>query len=372
MNIPRYIDTQEEEDIQDLNAHLNGGIPKRDVDSLNDYWLVYPTLKKQLFEPLRERYSQLKVDTSAIKETIFSHNEFVNYGKDLDAVFDGWKNQVKQELEGISLSTKPKTLIFDVAEKLLASYENKALIDRYDIYQHLMNYWNEVMKDDVYMLIEDGWVAKVRRMVEKNAKGKEVDQGWTCDLIPKSLIIQVYLAKEQAELQQVESELESLQAELTNYEEEHGGEEGVLADAVNDKGKLTKATVAKRMKEIKSDKAEKEAYELLQTIEKLFDKTANLSKELKDKTAQLDELCMKQYDLLNEADVKRLVIEKKWMSSIQTNINGEIDAISQRLTARIKELGERYDDTLGAIDANVKELEEKVNEHLQKMGLVWN
>jgi type I restriction enzyme M protein len=372
LNIPRYIDTQEEEDIQDLNAHLNGGIPNRDIEGLNAYWKVYPTLKKQLFAPMREGYSQLKVETTAIKETIFSHSEFVAYGKELDAVFEAWKAKVQKELEGISGSTKPKTLIYEVAEKLLASYENKALIDRYDIYQHLMNYWNEVMKDDVYMLIEDGWVAKVRRIIEKNAKGKDVDRGWTCDLIPKNIIIQEYFAKEQTVLQQLESDLESLQSELTNCEEEHGSEEGLLADALNDKGKLTKATVSKRMKEIKGDVSEKEAYELLQSIEKLFEKTAELSKELKEKTAQLDELCMKQYDKLTEKDVKRLVIEKKWMTSIQSNINGEIDAISQRLTARIKELGERYDDTLGAIDASVKELEEKVNAHLQKMGLVWN
>lgn len=372
LNIPRYIDTQEEEDIQDLNAHLNGGIPNRDVDSLNGYWKVYPNLKKELFAPLRDGYSQLKVETTSIKESIFAHPEFVDYGKELDAVFDAWKADVKTELEGISTSTKPKTLIFDVAEKLLASYENKALIDRYDIYQHLMNYWTEVMKDDVYMLIEDGWVAKVRRILEKNAKGKEVDKGWTCDLLPQRIIIQEYFANEQAALQQVESELESIQSEISNYEEEHAGEEGLLADAANDKGKFTKATVSKRLKEIKGDPSEKEAYELLQNIEKLFDKIASLSKELKEKTAQLDELCMKQYDKLSEADVKQLVIEKKWMNTLQTNINGEIDAISQRLTSRIKELGERYDDTLGAIDSNVKELEEKVNAHLQKMGLVWN
>lgn len=372
LNIPRYIDTQEEEDIQDLNAHLNGGIPNRDIEGLHAYWKVYPTLKKQLFSELREGYSQLKVETSEIKETIFSHIEFVDYGKELDEVFVSWKSKVQKELEEISGSTKPKTLIFDIAEKLLSNYDNKALINRYDIYQHLMNFWNDVMKDDVYMLIEDGWVAKVRRIVEKNAKGKEVDKGWTCDLIPKSIIIQEYFAKEQAELQQMESEMESLQSEITNYEEEHGGEEGLLADALNDKGKLTKATVAKRMKEIKGDKSEKEAFDLLKTIEKYFDKIASLSKIIKEKTAQLDDLCMKQYEKLSEKDVKLLVIERKWMSTIQTSINGEIDAISQRLTARIKELGERYGDTLGDIDSSVKELEEKVNTHLQKMGLVWN
>jgi type I restriction enzyme M protein len=262
--------------------------------------------------------------------------------------------------------------VYQLAEQMLAQYENKPLIDRYDIYQHLMNYWNETMKDDVYMLIEEGWTAKVRRIIEKNNKGKEVDKGWTCDLLPKSIIIDNYFADKLAALQQLEATLESTLAEITGYEEEHAGEEGLLADAANDNGKLTKATVAKRLKEIKNDASEKEAVQLLQSIDKLFEQQAALGKQIKDQNFELDNLTLKQYDKLTEAEVKELVIEKKWMNSLSASIQGEIDAISQRLTARIKELGERYDDTLGSVDKSVKALEEKVNAHLQKMGLVWS
>jgi type I restriction enzyme M protein len=372
LNIPRYIDTQEAEDIQDLNAHLNGGIPNRDIEGLKAYWEVYPSMKKVLFEPLRDGYAKLKVDGTAVKETIYAHPEFINYRKKLDRVFDAWKQEISKSFLDIKKETSPKKLVYQVAEDLLAQYENKPLIDRYDIYQHLMNYWNETMKDDVYMLIEEGWTAKVRRIIEKNNKGKEVDKGWTCDLLPKSIIIDNYFADKLAALQQLEATLESTLAEITGYEEEHAGEEGLLADATNDNGKLTKATVAKRLKEIKNDASEKEAVQLLQSIEKLFEQQAALGKQLKDQTAELDNLTLKQYDNLTEAEVKELVIEKKWMRSLSASIQEEIDAISQRLTARIKELGERYDDTLGTIDTSVKTLEEKVNAHLKKMGLVWN
>ena len=126
------------------------------------------------------------------------------------------------------------------------------------------------------------------------------------------------------------------------------------------------------MKEIKNDASEKEAVQLLQSIEKLFEQQAALGKQIKEQTTELDNLTLKQYDKLTEAEVKELVIEKKWMRSLSASIQGEIDAISQRLTARIKELGERYDDTLGSVDKSVKELEEKVNAHLKKMGLVWS
>ena len=228
------------------------------------------------------------------------------------------------------------------------------------------------MKDDVYMLVEDGWVARTRRIIEKNNKGKEVDKGWTCDLLPKSIIINEYFAGKQAAIQQVEADKEGVEAEITSLEEEHGGEEGLLADATNDNGKLNKATVTKRMKEIKGDASEKVAYTLMQAVEKLFEKAASLGKQLKEREAELDDLTLKQYEKLSEADVKRLVIENKWMASIQSSIQAEIDAISQRLTTRIKELGERYDETLGALDKATKEQEEKVNAHLKKMGLVWS
>ena len=372
LNIPRYIDTQEAEDIQDLNAHLNGGIPNRDIQGLNDYWEVYLSMKKVLFEPLRDGYAKLKVDGATVKETIYAHPEFINYRKKLDRVFDAWKQDVSKSLLSIKKESSPKKLVYQLAEDLLAQYENKPLIDRYDIYQHLMNYWNETMKDDVYMVIEEGWTAKVRRIIEKNNKGKEVDKGWTCDLLPKSIIIDNYFAEKLAALQQLEATLESIRAEITGYEEEHAGEEGLLADATNDNGKLTKATVAKRLKEIKNDASEKEAIQLLQSIEKLFEQQAALGKQIKEQTAELDNLTLKQYDKLTEAEVKELVIEKKWMHSLSSSIQGEIDAISQRLTARIKELGERYDDTLGSVDTSVKKLEEKVNAHLKKMGLVWS
>lgn len=49
LNIPRYIDSSEPEDVQDLHAHIHGGIPQRDVDALEPYWSAFPSLRHQLF-----------------------------------------------------------------------------------------------------------------------------------------------------------------------------------------------------------------------------------------------------------------------------------------------------------------------------------
>lgn len=372
LNIPRYIDTQEEEDIQDLNAHLNGGIPNRDVESLQNYWTVYATLKKELFVPLREGYSQLNVKTADIKETIFSHPEFVAYSQNLEHVFESWKAKVYPEMESIHATTAPKKFILSLAEKLLAEYENKALINAYDIYQHLMDYWNETLKDDVYLLIEDGWNAKVRRILEKNKAGKDIDKGWTCDLIPRHLVIDHFFAKEKVALQNLENELESIASKITEIEEEHAIEEGLLEQAANDSGKITKATLSKRLKEVKGDATEKDAMALMQELAQLFEQQDTLKKTLKSKEAELEMACLNQYENLSDSDIKTLVIDKKWLASLQVTIQSEIDAISQRLTARIKELGERYDATLNTVTTQTEELEAKVATHLKKMGLIWN
>jgi len=372
LNIPRYIDTQDEEDIQDLTAHLTGGIPQDDIDALQNYWEVYPNLRRELFQPLREGYSNLLIAKSKIKTTIFDHPDFTQYNDQLNELFETFVQHNHPILNAINASTKPKEFIATLSEDLLHRYADKPLITSYDVYQRLMDYWNEILKDDVYMLIEDGWIAKVKRIIEKNAKGKEVDRGWTCDLIPKELVINRYLLDKQTEVQNIEAELESTQAEILSYNEEHAGEEGLLSEATNDKGSITKSTLTSFIKEIKHKQDEKEALKLAQTVLRLFETEAELKRTLKSKTEALDTLTLKQFSKLTEQDVRDLVVNDKWISSLKASIQTEIDSISQRLTSRIKELAERYEFTLNELDSQTKSLEEKVSEHLQKMGLVWN
>lgn len=366
LNIPRYIDTQEEEDIQDLNAHLNGGIPDRDIDSLKEFWEVYPSLKSTLFSQLRQGYQKLNVEKAQIKDTIFEHPEFKDYSQKLNRIFEEWKSEVSDTLSDITEGTSPKELTHTISESILKQYSNRPLIIRYDIYQHLLDYWNETMKDDVYLIIEDGWKAKVDRII---VKGK--DKGWACELIPKELVINRYLQDQQTAIQDMESELESLQAKISEYEEEHGGDEGMLSDATNDKSKFTKTTVTQYMREIKGDPEEREAYALLEEIKNLYGRESDLKKQIKKADTDLDAATLKQFGKLTEEEVRLLVIDDKWLVSIQSDIQSEIDSISQRLTSRIKELAERYENTMTELDQEVSVLEDKVSAHLQKMGLVW-
>ncbi|MFL0063603.1 type I restriction-modification system subunit M [Tenacibaculum maritimum] len=372
LNIPRYIDTQEAEDIQDLDGHLNGGIPQRDIAALQEYWEVYPTLKQTLLSPLRAGYLGLNVATSEIKHAIYQHPDFKSYHATLDLTFKEFAAANHAFFNSIDSTTKPKVFIKTIAEDLLIRYANKALINKYDVYQHLLDYWNSTLKDDVYLLIEEGWVANTKRVIEKNKSGKEVDKGWTCDVLPKQLIIDTYLAKEQQALQAVEAELESVQAKSAEWIEEHTGEEGLLQEATNDKGGITKTTLSKYLKEIKDEPTEVAAFKVANQLLKLFNKEASLKKEAKAMATDLDALCLAQYGKLTEAAVRELVVDKKWLATLQATLQTEMDAISQRLTSRIQELAARYEHTLTELDGTTNVLENKVSEHLKKMGLVWS
>jgi type I restriction enzyme M protein len=372
LNIPRYIDTQEDEDIQDLNAHLNGGIPQKDIDALNEYWTVYPNLRKDLFFQIREGYAKLNVEKSAIKSTIFEHSDFMQYDTQLNGLFEDFKRVNHAKMNAISSDTKPKDFIKTISEDILERYGNKPLIGQYDIYQHLLDYWNETLKDDVYLIVEDGWVAKVKRILEKNKKGTEVDKGWTCDLIPKELVINRFFASEYQELVSIESELESIVSEIELFEEEHTGDEGVLLDAINNKGHITKTSLTSFIKEIKSNPTEKETISIANELLKLFNREAKLKKDQKEKSIEMDNLILIKFKDLTEDDIRTLVVDDKWLASIKASIQNEIDAISQRLTGRVKQLAERYDNTLIELDKETKTLEDKVSAHLEKMGLVWS
>ncbi len=361
LNLPRYIDSQQAEDLQDIEAHLKGGIPVSDVDALQDYWQICPELRQTLFNSIRPNYVALAVEKSAIKSTIYEHREFVTFIESMNAVFSAWEQNSITALKSLEIGCHPRHVIETLSEDLLARYENQPLIDKYDVYQHLMDYWDSTMQDDVYLISADGWQAQTVRLLEK---GK--DKGWTCDLIPKNLVIARYFEKEQQAINDLEVDIENLAAQSTELEEEHGGEEGLFSEL----DKLSKATVAARLKEIKGDNEAKDEIEALNRWQSLYNNQADAKKTLKAAEVALDAKVYEKYPTLSEDEIKTLVVNDKWLATLEAAFHGEMNRISQALTQRIKQLAERYETPVSQHVQNVVDLETKVNQHLAKMGFV--
>jgi type I restriction enzyme M protein len=365
LNIPRYIDSQEVEDIQDVEAHLLGDIPDGDIDELEKYWKVYPSLKNTVFtKSTREGYSTLKIVQEDIKNTIFSHPEFISYSQGIELVFQTWKDKYTPILKNLAVGAKPKELIKTLSEDILISFADKNLIDQYDVYQNLMTYWMVTMQDDIYQIAVDGWKAELSLV---NGKKDE----WDCDLIPKQLVINRYFNAEQKAIDQSESDRDAISRQMEEMEEEHGGEDGLLEEAKTDKGKISKVSVQKRIKEIKKDAEAAEELKVLEAYLKLIEKEAEANKKTKDARSALDKKVIAKYKVLTEDEVKTLVVDDKWMSAINRDIKSEMERISQRLTHRVKELAERYVAPMPKLKTNVETLTSKVDVHLQKMGFAW-
>lgn len=368
LNLPRYIDGQQAEDLQDIAGHLQGGIPQVDVEALASYWQVCLGLKKALFSELRPKYLKLNPEKSAIKATIFEHPEFQNFTSGMNEHFQVWRKKATKQLKGIDAGLNPKALITELSENLLHHYEGKPLINPYAVYQHLMDYWASTMQDDCYLIAADGWKAETSRIIETDKKGKEKDKGWTCDLIPKQFVIARFFAKEQEELNSLNTELETITAQTAELEEEHGGDEGAFSEL----DKVNKANVNARLKEIKGDPSAKDEADVLARWLALNEKETELKRKVKEAEAALDELAYKKYPKLTGEEIKSLVVEDKWLAAIDAAIHGEMDRVSQTLTSRIKELAERYEATLPELEKSVIDLQSKVNQHLERMGFSWH
>ena len=384
LNIPRHIDSSEPEDLHDLDAHLNGGIPNRDIDALSSWWEHFPSLRKALFKRNRKRYSKTRVDSRQVNATILGNGDFEAYRQRVADVFEAWRKRHKRRVSSIQAGSHPKELIDTLSEDLLASFAALPLLSRYDVYQRLMDYWDETMQDDVYLIAAVGWVeaARPRGVVEdKERKIKETPdltinrKKYKMDLIPPALVIARYFATEQTHVENLQTTREAATRELEEFVEEHassgGSEEGLLADSINDKGSVTKAAVKTRLKAIRDQDADEsdEERDVLTRCLDLLETEYKAGCAVKDAQATLDTKVLARYASLTEATIKPMVVEDKWFASILNAIDGEVQRLTQQLTERVKELDERYARPLSGLERQVKVFSKKVDVHLRRMGL---
>ena len=381
LNIPRYIDSSESEDIHDLFAHLNGGIPQADVDVLDEYWEVFSDLKDTLFKPSnKEGYYDTSIVPSEVKQVIIDAPEYATFKQSVIDTHLLWRGKHESMLYGLVKGCHPKSIIKDLSETLLGSFKGVKILIKYDLYQLVMDYYAEVMQDDLYLISQDGWEVGnvVRELVpSKDAKGKNVYKEvhdfefkkvrYKADLVPPQLIIAAYFSVEQKAIDELQTKLDSASSELESFIEENSGEEGLLEEAKTDKGSVTKTSVAKRIRE----STDEDELKVLKTVKRLIEDEAKAKKALKTATDALNLEVFKKYPELSVDEIKDLVLSAKWYHTWLADLQDEIERVTSSLANRIITLEERYNKPLGKINEDVEELEIKVEAHLKAMGLSW-
>ena len=380
LNIPRYIDSSEAEDIQDLHAHLHGGIPDRDLDALSQYWDAFPTLRESLFKPNRPGYSDLAVDVPEVQQTILNSHEFKDFAGAVSGQVDEWFAFHRPILQGLNEQTLPQELVSRLGDDLLGRFKDTPLLDQYDVYEQLMTYWHGLMHDDVFLIMNEGWMnaAKPRKTMEnKERKLSEnpdlvVGSGrgatkYKTDLIPPSLVVARHLVDAQVKVDELSLAADEAARAVEEYTEEHAVDEGPLAEAMDD-GKITKALATARLKETRRDGYPDEL-KALQHLISLYTNESAAKKATRDAQAVLDVATLKKYGDMTEPDVKQFVLDDKWHATIGTRVADEVDALTLALVDRIQELGTRYARTLEDLDDELVKLDGRVTAHLASMGI---
>jgi type I restriction enzyme M protein len=328
------------------------------------------------------------VAAGEIKPAILAHPEFVAYTQAIDAVFAQWRAKHRPRLMGLAVDDRPQPLIEALSEDLLQAFSVSvetqdfaslpSLIDKYDVYQHLMTYWTETMQDDVYMIAADGWLgANNLRLLEAQAKeSADLKIGklkYKADLIPPELIINRYFAAEQRAIETLEAEKDAISRQIEEMEEEHGGEDGLLEEAKNDKGNITKTNVKARLQEIKDnpDVETQDLASLLNAYLALADQETQAGRAIREAQKGLDAQVAEKYAALTEDEIKTLVVDDKWLAALAAAVQVQTQNIASLFTGRVKELAERYAAPLPQIADEVEALSARVDAHLERMGFVW-
>lgn len=389
LNLPRYIDSSEPEDIQSIDGHLRGGIPELDVDKLNSYWKVLPSIKNLLLESAgRPGFLKLKIPIEEIKDKIFAHSEFKTFNESAKNVFNDWKKFCDPKLQGFAKGGSVKQLILFLSDSLLTQFKLTPLVKSYDLYQSLMDYWTETMQDDCYLVSFNGWKESVlpREITKvKNANKKLVwpkedfdylkgKRRFKSDLLPKEILIDQYFTSERKNIELIQTELSEVELNIQELIDENSGEDGLLNDVIEgeeDKQKIIVKSVKARLIEINKDQNFIDEYNILNQCKEFLDKQAALKKKLNLALKNLDNKLEIKYPKLKEEEVRLLVIENKWMNKLSINMQSELDYVSQSLTTRIRELAKRYEIPLPKLIEKIDNQTAKVKDHLKKMGAKW-
>lgn len=312
LNIPRYIQKIDDALPQNIASHLKGGIPEVDIDSIEKLWRISPKLKQEIFTCVNGEYNiyNLAMTPNEI-ETVISEDENIKIEKENECgkLFGVWRNTVKDTLLNINADTNPKELIRNIGVEILHDFESAQLLDNYNVYDFLLDYWNEKMQDDVYVIKASGYgagheieyVYAQKKQKDENGETVSVDdtskmKSFEGALISREIIEHEYFEKELLKLNELMEISSLLESELDEMREEESGDEGLLVNALNEKGdSIPKANLNKQIKELESKKTSPVMSDITKLIE-LFDEdnTAEMEKIIKANSE------LKGYELRNK------------------------------------------------------------------------
>ena len=330
MNVPRYIQKDDDSLPQNIEAHLLGGIPQHDINSLGKIWQISPALKAKIFSLSEANIYKLAVNPDSI-EKIFDDDESLQAQKFKEGqeIFNRWEVQAREILLNINHDSIAKNLIRELADMILNEYSNSLIIDKYCVFDCLMNYWNDILQDDIYMIKANGYETgrEISDQHDKNGRTK----GFDGNLIPREIIERVYYKKDIDALELLTDKINYLYSEIEDLRNENDEPDPEIISGLE--------------REIKS-----------------------MSKEARSLHKKLDDSVRNKYSSLTVDEIKFLLFTHKWAASLREQINNEIDTVLNEAISRLVIIAKRYAQTLGEIESITQKSRENVRTALKGMG----
>lgn len=425
LNMSRYVIPIDKEIHQNIDGHLHGGIPAFDIDRLQDYWDICPSLRTALFTPYRDGFFSLAVDKMKVSETIKSESSYRAQEEVFSNTIQQWCEQTKPLMLAVGKEIKPKEKIALWGQSILDTFMKcHSLVNAYDVYDQLLGYYNDSMQDDLFMISRDGWMPKLIEPTKKSPKWTDL----SCDLLPVSLAVNVFLKDLKGQFDTKNAALADVQEQMQTMIDE---DEGYLDDAVfygkrNEKSIRTKLErcsahrltdeemaflsslapyLEKSNKENKNRIAElRKPYDYLfedgQTITKkavqklivnsenwefsteeqrdlwqrflsLMENEKTIKAEIKVLDAKLYKEIKRVFSELTENKARDVIVNDKWLADITVRVSDEMQTAMHRIVSEVNDMHNRYEYTLGELRLLFGIKEDAVLDHLKEMGFEY-
>ena len=352
LNIPRYVDSNEEQEHYDIYASMFGGIPSAELDKFNKIWNTFPELKNKLFEKVNEKYYKIK--SNDFKETIENNNDTKKFIETFKNDFVDFEKYLENNLLANKLNIKinsEEKILSDLMFEKLNQYN---LVDNYKAYQILDDNWNTISSD--LEIIQTEGLDAVRTYDEDHS-------------IISLDLIQNYKLKDK--LDTLESNKNKLTDITANYENilDELSEEN-KQDITNDAGeKIDFKLVANKVKQYKSNKIEIEKEsdeEKICNLDKLHNEEKKINKQIKDEEIELQKDGIKAIENLSDSEIDDL-LNIKWIKTLINSLNKLPEEIINDFIKDIENVSKKYDTTLIDLDKEIKETENTLSNMINEL-----
>ncbi|WP_010281095.1 type I restriction-modification system subunit M [Bacillus timonensis] len=364
MNIPRYIDAIDGEIPQDVDAHLLGGIPQRNIDDLKILQSTVPDVLGQSLQEIRNGYVELLKPVEEISDDILNDSRIVEKSKEIEDKTKSYIDKYWDILRNVDKSSNLTGLMEEMLVEIKVILSEFKYIDVYDGYQIVAEIWkNTLTRDTEIIALSDFYTAGRTRepnMVTKGtgSKKREEQDGWVGSIVPNELIAKRLYSEELEEIETKKTRIIDIETELSDLVEaakvEESNEAIALCETLNDAGEAFENRLVKA--ELKKATKGTVEYNLLKKVEMLFADKSALGKAVKADEKALKEEVQERIIILTNEEIDSLIFEKWFSNTVEAMID-LVEVPLKKELSTLQMLHNRYSDTLSVIDEESRNLE---------------